>query len=55
MQTTPSSHMIELRGVSHAYKTKAGPLPVLDNLKHGGAGKQFLRGRRPRRVAASPR
>jgi NitT/TauT family transport system ATP-binding protein len=24
--------MIELRGVSHAYKTKAGPLPVLDNL-----------------------
>lgn len=24
--------MIELRGVTHAYKTKAGPLPVLDNL-----------------------
>jgi NitT/TauT family transport system ATP-binding protein len=30
--TTPSSYMIELRGVTHAYKTKAGPLPVLDNL-----------------------
>ncbi|MEM7723381.1 MAG: ABC transporter ATP-binding protein [Pseudomonadota bacterium] len=24
--------MIELKGVTHAYKTKAGPLPVLDNL-----------------------
>ena len=32
MQTPPSANMIELRGVSHAYKTKAGPLPVLDNL-----------------------
>jgi NitT/TauT family transport system ATP-binding protein len=32
MQTSPSANMIELRGVSHAYKTKAGPLPVLDNL-----------------------
>ena len=29
---TASPYMIELRGVTHAYKTKAGPLPVLDNL-----------------------
>ena len=29
---TQSPHMIELRGVTHAYTTKAGPLPVLDNL-----------------------
>ncbi|WP_278026874.1 ABC transporter ATP-binding protein [Roseicyclus salinarum] len=27
-----SPHMIELREVSHSYRTKAGPLPVLDNL-----------------------
>ncbi|MEQ8365269.1 MAG: ABC transporter ATP-binding protein [Roseicyclus sp.] len=27
-----STQMIELRGVTHAYKTKAGPLPVLDDL-----------------------
>jgi len=32
MQTDPSHYMIELREVTHAYKTKAGPLPVLDNL-----------------------
>ncbi len=32
MQTDPSHYMIELRSVTHAYKTKAGPLPVLDNL-----------------------
>jgi NitT/TauT family transport system ATP-binding protein len=30
MATSP--YMIELREVSHAYETKAGPLPVLDNL-----------------------
>ena len=29
---TASPYMIELRGVTHAYRTKAGPLPVLDNL-----------------------
>ncbi|PWK60120.1 ABC transporter ATP-binding protein [Roseicyclus mahoneyensis] len=29
---TNSSYMIELRDVTHAYKTKAGPLPVLDRL-----------------------
>ncbi|MEY3005155.1 MAG: hypothetical protein RLZZ491_2331 [Pseudomonadota bacterium] len=29
---TTSSHMIELRDVTHAYRTKAGPLPVLDRL-----------------------
>jgi ABC-type nitrate/sulfonate/bicarbonate transport system ATPase subunit len=29
---TTSPHMIELREVSHAYTTQAGPLPVLDNL-----------------------
>ena len=29
---TGSPHMIELRDVSHAYRTKAGPLPVLDGL-----------------------
>ncbi len=29
---TSSPHMIELREVSHAYTTQAGPLPVLDNL-----------------------
>ena len=29
---TTSPYMIELREVTHAYKTKAGPLPVLDNL-----------------------
>ena len=29
------ANMIELKGVSHAYKTKAGPLPVLDNLTMG--------------------
>jgi len=27
-----SANMIELKGVTHAYKTKAGPLPVLDDL-----------------------
>jgi len=26
------ANMIELKGVTHAYKTKAGPLPVLDDL-----------------------
>ena len=25
-------HFIEIKGVTHAYRTKAGPLPVLDNL-----------------------
>lgn len=30
MATSP--YMIELREVTHAYRTKAGPLPVLDNL-----------------------
>ena len=25
-------NLIEIRGVTHAYRTKAGPLPVLDNL-----------------------
>lgn len=29
---TASAHMIELRDVTHAYRTKAGPLPVLDHL-----------------------
>ena len=29
---TDRPNMIELREVTHAYKTKAGPLPVLDNL-----------------------
>jgi NitT/TauT family transport system ATP-binding protein len=29
---TKAPYMIELREVTHAYKTKAGPLPVLDNL-----------------------
>jgi NitT/TauT family transport system ATP-binding protein len=29
---TTSPYMIELREVSHAYRTKAGDLPVLDNL-----------------------
>ncbi len=29
---TNSPYMIELREVSHAYETKAGPLPVLDDL-----------------------
>jgi NitT/TauT family transport system ATP-binding protein len=29
---TTSPHMIELREVSHAYTTQAGPLPVLDKL-----------------------
>ncbi len=29
---TASTQMIELRDVTHAYKTKAGPLPVLDHL-----------------------
>jgi NitT/TauT family transport system ATP-binding protein len=27
-----TENMIELKGVTHAYKTKAGPLPVLDDL-----------------------
>lgn len=26
------THLVELRGVTHAYRTKAGPLPVLDDL-----------------------
>ena len=26
------SNLIEIKGVTHAYRTKAGPLPVLDNL-----------------------
>ncbi len=30
--STPSDAQIELREVTHAYKTDAGPLPVLDNL-----------------------
>jgi NitT/TauT family transport system ATP-binding protein len=29
---TSAPYMIELREVTHAYRTKAGPLPVLDNL-----------------------
>lgn len=30
--TSTTANMIELKGVTHAYKTKAGPLPVLDDL-----------------------
>lgn len=30
--TTAAAPMIELKSVTHAYKTKAGPLPVLDAL-----------------------
>jgi len=30
--TDVSAHMIELRDVTHAYGTRAGPFPVLDNL-----------------------
>jgi NitT/TauT family transport system ATP-binding protein len=26
------THLIEIKGVTHAYKTDNGPLPVLDNL-----------------------
>src|SRR5690606_32407546 len=26
------TNLIEIKGVTHAYRTKAGPLPVLDNL-----------------------
>src|SRR6056297_2329962 len=32
MTATSPKNMIELKGVTHAYKTKAGPLPVLDDL-----------------------
>jgi ABC-type nitrate/sulfonate/bicarbonate transport system ATPase subunit len=27
--------LVEIRGVTHAYRTKAGPLPVLDDLTLG--------------------
>ena len=54
MQTDPSHYMIELREVTHAYKTKAGPLPVLDNLSLKIPREQFLRGGRPVGAAASP-
>lgn len=32
MTASAAAPMIELKGVTHAYKTKAGPLPVLDDL-----------------------
>lgn len=32
MTAKSPKNMIELKGVTHAYKTKAGPLPVLDDL-----------------------
>lgn len=28
-------NLIEIKGVTHAYRTPAGPLPVLDNLEFG--------------------